>query len=443
MNVIKCENPTFIVNPAFKDCVIKTKRYFTPTQEVHLSNIQAFSYSLSFPTYIFSAKKHSVSYSNCDSIYAVDTTGEIIPCWIPVPCGKCVICKDKSARHMMFRCECEASESSSETLFLTLTYDNDHLPDKGVFVRDVQLFLKRVRISLDRLGIEHNLRYYCVAEYGSNTHRAHYHLQLYNFPRYHVSLRTLPQVNDFLSDCWQKGFTYLLPAEKGCTAYITKYMRKPQDYIPKDKNKPFSLSSRKGGGIGSSWVKRNIDFYRKYLDYSQCTVQNGVNTFSSTLSNYAKSYIFPPVSRFLPSEIRQAFHDFRETLYMRVCVEKECFSTNLKYNDTIKKVLFKYRFLHARVSRDVVNSRLLSLKRTMFATACKLSDYLDKKLDYFCILLLSYEIDSSEILYIQSLKKRRAELQTMNYEAITLEQVAEIAYNLKHKISMEKYKEIL
>ena len=56
--------------------------------------------------------------------------------------------------------------SESIPLFLTLTYNNENLPKHGVFKEEIQLFLKRLRISLDRLHYKHNLRYFACAEYG-------------------------------------------------------------------------------------------------------------------------------------------------------------------------------------------------------------------------------------------------------------------------------------
>lgn len=76
----------------------------------------------------------------------------------------------------LFRATCENVFSESIPLFLTLTYNNENLPKHGVFKEEVQLFLKRLRISLDRLHYKHNLRYFACAEYGSKSKRPHYHM---------------------------------------------------------------------------------------------------------------------------------------------------------------------------------------------------------------------------------------------------------------------------
>lgn len=58
--------------------------------------------------------------------------------------------------------------------FLTLTYDNDHLPKHGQLIkRDLQLFFKRLRKSAGRF------RYVACGEYGEQSRRPHFHVALF------------------------------------------------------------------------------------------------------------------------------------------------------------------------------------------------------------------------------------------------------------------------
>lgn len=60
--------------------------------------------------------------------------------------------------------------------FVTLTYDEEHLPcDGSVSVIDVQLYLKRLRSMIS----PRKVRYFAVGEYGEQTRRAHYHLAIF------------------------------------------------------------------------------------------------------------------------------------------------------------------------------------------------------------------------------------------------------------------------
>lgn len=64
--------------------------------------------------------------------------------------------------------------------FLTLTYNQEFLPpDHSLHVRDMQLFMKRLR-----KGVGHPVRFFCCGEYGDDAYRPHYHLLLFgkDFP---------------------------------------------------------------------------------------------------------------------------------------------------------------------------------------------------------------------------------------------------------------------
>lgn len=98
-------------------------------------------------------------------------------------CGVCPECLSARANAWALRAVYEAKEHRHNCM-CTLTYDNyardEHgrvvgelPPDRSLHVckRDVQLFLKRVRKKYGE-----GIKYILTAEYGKNTHRAHYHV---------------------------------------------------------------------------------------------------------------------------------------------------------------------------------------------------------------------------------------------------------------------------
>ena len=96
---------------------------------------------------------------------------------IEVACGRCIGCRKEYARQWAMRCLHEAS-LFDENSFVTLTYDDKHLPAGGTLVkRDVQLFLKRLR----RKFSDRTIRYFFSGEYGGDTLRPHYHGCLFGF----------------------------------------------------------------------------------------------------------------------------------------------------------------------------------------------------------------------------------------------------------------------
>ena len=79
-----------------------------------------------------------------------------------VPCGKCRGCRIARCREWATRLLHE-NAYHEDAIFITLTYDNDHLPaDEAVSKNELQRFFKRLRKRLgDRL-----IRYYASGEYG-------------------------------------------------------------------------------------------------------------------------------------------------------------------------------------------------------------------------------------------------------------------------------------
>lgn len=104
---------------------------------------------------------------------------------VPIPCGQCIGCRLERSRQWAIRCMHEASLYDANC-FITLTYDNDHLPSFGSLDRDAfPLFMKRLRKSVEYVGhdgriVRPSIRYFHCGEYGSRTARPHYHALLFN-----------------------------------------------------------------------------------------------------------------------------------------------------------------------------------------------------------------------------------------------------------------------
>lgn len=105
-------------------------------------------------------------------------------------CGACPECLRKRSNVWVLRSVFEA-RSHANNCMVTLTYDNfirdksgrivgetPVNPDLHVSVRDIQLFIKRLRKYCSSVSDE-KIKYIACAEYGNRTHRAHYHLILF------------------------------------------------------------------------------------------------------------------------------------------------------------------------------------------------------------------------------------------------------------------------
>lgn len=178
---------------------------------------------------------------------------------LKLPCGKCIGCRHDYARTWAIRCmhEKQMHEVSS---FLTLTYDDNHLPEGGSLrKRELQLFMKRLRKHDGRDGI----RFYGCGEYGSTLLRPHYHVLLFNrdfvdkvFVKNSGSGEPLFQ-SEALRDLWPDGDHYIGTVTAQSCAYVARYVLKKvgQEATPDGCEPEFTCMSRRPG-IGATWFRK-------------------------------------------------------------------------------------------------------------------------------------------------------------------------------------------
>lgn len=96
---------------------------------------------------------------------------------LTLPCGRCAGCRIEKVRDWGTRIAHEAT-LHEENCFVTLTYSDELLPDDySINKRDLQLFFKRLRKSLQPKKI----RYYACGEYGDKGGRPHYHAIIFGY----------------------------------------------------------------------------------------------------------------------------------------------------------------------------------------------------------------------------------------------------------------------
>jgi hypothetical protein len=159
-----------------------------------------------------------------------------------VSCGTCLFCRINKAREWQHRILLEMStwEYSS---FVTLTYDNDNLPeDYSVDPKVLQKFLKRVRRRVEPWRI----RFYGVGEYGDpnldplGLGRPHYHVALFgvrpvvgwcNSSKGHRCFSE----NNVVEDSWKHGFVHVGEINKHSARYMTNYVTKFMNFKKSEK----------------------------------------------------------------------------------------------------------------------------------------------------------------------------------------------------------------
>lgn len=189
---------------------------------------------------------------------------------VDLPCGQCIGCRMAKGREWAMRCVHEA-QMHDTSCFVTLTYDEKHLPDDGgLHIKDWQLFAKRLRKKVGRF------RFFMCGEYGDENLRPHFHACLFGVD--FISDRSLwkrERGNDLfisptLGGVWQLGFSTIGSLTYESAAYVARYVLKKvtgdqaaSHYERVDGEtgevhqvRPEFVSMSRRPGLGSDWFDR-------------------------------------------------------------------------------------------------------------------------------------------------------------------------------------------
>lgn len=208
-----------------------------------------------------------------------------------VACGQCLGCRLDHAKMWQGRCLMEMQDHEN-TFFLTLTYDNEHLPIQSRYCHefvdestgevksvpvstlsldDVQKWKKRLAKAWSKRS-DKPLRFYGCGEYGDTTMRPHYHFLVFGLDLDENELTyykqsTAGKINSTLYNCewinktWGKGHVVIGRGTYESAGYIARYVLKKrgavdkQLYLDNGLTPPFINMSRRPG-IGLPYLER-------------------------------------------------------------------------------------------------------------------------------------------------------------------------------------------
>lgn len=180
------------------------------------------------------------------------------------PCGQCLNCRINQSRLWANRIVLE-QKASRHSYFVTLTYDDEHLPyndyNEPILVKShLQKYIKRIR-----KGHHAKLRYFAVGEYGSHTWRPHYHLTIFTQSDFSENLLEKKWAD---SEGNPLGFSFVGDVSPQSANYIAGYIKKKA--LPSYRDElgirppEFSTMSKQNGGIGLSTVKAVANIYKDH-----------------------------------------------------------------------------------------------------------------------------------------------------------------------------------
>lgn len=210
-----------------------------------------------------------------------------------INCGECIGCRLDYSREWANRGYLESLQYK-HNYFITLTYDEDHLPEaeevttssgltfteleeyewKGILVpKEFTQFMKNLRQIMKRDYNVDGVRFMGCGEYGGEGARPHYHIILFNCPLpeetfYNPRISWGKDVyyqNTIIERAWTKGISNICEANWNNIAYTARYITKKingtgseEEYAARGQIKEFFRTSR-NPGIAREYYEKNKD----------------------------------------------------------------------------------------------------------------------------------------------------------------------------------------
>lgn len=179
-----------------------------------------------------------------------------------IPCGHCSSCVLAKRKEWSVRCVME-SKYHQNNCFLTITYDDDHLPGR-VQKKDLQRFIHDLRDYLEQKIPGTRIKYFACGEYGEKTLRPHYHAIIFGYwpedGKFYSESKSGGALftSDELTKIWNKGFIVASPFTANTAGYVAGYVNKKFG-----KNDGFLMMSTRPG-LGAQYLKDHAELVLKY-----------------------------------------------------------------------------------------------------------------------------------------------------------------------------------
>lgn len=253
-----------------------------------------------------------------------------------VKCGKCYVCQQKRVSSWGFRLV-KHSELYTNGLFITLTYDNEHIPiSKNGYATlnkgqnsDLTAFFKRLRKLIPK-G-EQKITYYACGEYGTKNKRPHYHVILFGAT---WELVEKAWVTDSRGKKLREplGAVYFGTVEGASCGYVLKYLCKPKSvglHQRDDREPEYSVMSK---GIGLNYLTPQMIRYhhadlenRVCIHYDQKKISMPEyykgRIYNSEQKGHLKGY-FEWLTPLIEGEEREKYPHLTDAQYSKMRIEQ-------------------------------------------------------------------------------------------------------------------------
>jgi len=273
-----------------------------------------------------------------------DPEGDLV-----LPCGKCFECISQRAVMWAIRAKHEIS-CHDENSFITLTYDDAHLPSHLIVKDEFQKFMKNLRYHT-----KSKLKYMVSHEYGSKFFRPHHHVIIFGWnPKNQKFLKTTPRgeklfTSPDVEQLWSRGFHSIGTATERSAYYIASYALKGKKHdiiLPTGESVSVSddFDSSKRPAIGLEFFMQNMKqlatcgepmpryYLKKLKDLNPSLHEHYENNLSTQLKTRSSQEL---LAKYIIDQQKQSDSQFRSTpeiSNMSIATEKQLSQNRDEYH---------------------------------------------------------------------------------------------------------------
>lgn len=230
-----------------------------------------------------------------------------------IPCRKCIGCRLDYSRDWANRGYLEAKTNPNHNYFITLTYDDEHLPiDEKITTKEgktyernetwkgnlkperLSKFIHDIRQYFERNYTHKSIKYIACGEYGEQNERPHYHIILFNCPFpidtfYNTKIidKQYFSQNKIIERYWKDGISNISTANWSTIAYVCRYVTKKLygNNADDERAKKGQIAEfiRVSKGIGKKYWDENKE---TILETDSITIQNGSGVHTTKPPKY-------------------------------------------------------------------------------------------------------------------------------------------------------------
>lgn len=253
-----------------------------------------------------------------------------------LPCRKCLQCRLSQAREKAIRCYHE-SKMHPDNIFLTLTYDDEHLESPKLIYKHWQDFMKRLRETTPN-----KLPVMVTGEYGELNKRPHWHALIFNYSPSDGKLKYTSERGDkvytseHLKYLWPNGNSEYGNVTLDSANYVARYAAKKLVHGDDQSHDyhPIHRTSSKHG-LGKSWIEK----------YYQHTFENGFIILPNGTKSKIPRYYVDWAKKYQPEiwlyYVTEVLPKIQKDSQLKNEIENWYYRRNLEEVDVVQRYMVK------------------------------------------------------------------------------------------------------